>query len=296
MSISRERPVRRWTRARTKRAIKLAFTVLLAAVYFLPIYWMFKSSFQIERDIRVTELNLGLTVPTLANYAAALANKQFTTWFANSAILSISTMIVAVATSTLAAYSLARLPNRLTRVIGRFFLMAYISPGVMVIIPLFILITNLGMQNTYQGLIITYTSFAVPFGTWLLLGYFRSLPVELEDAAMIDGCSRLGALWRIVLPLSAPAIVTVALFSFVLAWNDLLFAIVFTRTDSMQTLSSGLVAVTSSVVGSDNPAPGTWGFGAIFAVCILVAAPVIAVFVVLQNWLVSGIAAGAIKG
>ena len=296
MSIARVRPVRRWTRARTKRAIKLAFTVVLAAVYFLPIYWMFKSSFQIERDIRVTELNLGLTVPTLANYAAALANKQFTTWFANSAILSISTMIVAVATSTLAAYSLARLPNRLTRVIGRFFLMAYISPGVMVIIPLFILITNLGMQNTYQGLIITYTSFAVPFGTWLLLGYFRSLPVELEDAAMIDGCSRLGALWRIVLPLSAPAIVTVALFSFVLAWNDLLFAIVFTRTDSMQTLSSGLVAVTSSVVGSDNPAPGTWGFGAIFAVCILVAAPVIAVFVVLQNWLVSGIAAGAIKG
>ena len=296
MSIARVRPIRRWTRARTKRAIKLAFTVLLAAVYFLPIYWMFKSSFQVERDIRVTELNLGLTVPTLANYAAALANKQFTTWFANSAILSISTMIVAVATSTLAAYSLARLPNRLTRVIGRFFLMAYISPGVMVIIPLFILITNLGMQNTYQGLIITYTSFAVPFGTWLLLGYFRSLPVELEDAAMIDGCSRLGALWRIVLPLSAPAIVTVALFSFVLAWNDLLFAIVFTRTDSMQTLSSGLVAVTSSVVGSDNPAPGTWGFGAIFAVCILVAAPVIAVFVVLQNWLVSGIAAGAIKG
>jgi multiple sugar transport system permease protein len=181
-------------------------------------------------------------------------------------------------------------------VLGRFFLMAYISPGVMVIIPLFILLTNLGLQNTYQGLIITYSSFAVPFGTWLLIGYFKSLPVELEDAAMIDGCSRLGALWRVVFPLSTPAIVTVALFAFVLAWNDLLFAIVFTRTDAMQTLSSGLVSATSSVVGSDNPAPGTWGFGAIFAVCILVAAPVIAVFVVLQNWLVSGLSAGAIKG
>jgi multiple sugar transport system permease protein len=271
-------------------------TLLLAVVYFLPIYWMFKSSFQIERDIRVTELNLGLSAPTLANYANALSNQQFLTWFTNSSILALSTMLVAVVTSTLAAYSLARLPNRVTRVIGRFFLMAYISPGVMVIIPLFILITNLGLQNTYQGLIITYSSFAVPFGTWLLIGYFRSLPVELEDAALIDGCSRLGALWRVVFPLSTPAIVTVSLFAFVLAWNDLLFAIVFTRTDAMQTLSSGLVASTSSVVGSDNPAPGTWGFGTIFAICILVAAPVIAVFVALQNWLVSGLSAGAIKG
>ncbi len=283
-------------RSRQRRAVKLAFTFLMAFVYFLPIAWMVKSSFQTERDIRVTELNLGFSSPTLANYLNALANKQFTTWFTNSTILAVSTMVVTVITATLAAYSLARLPNRVTRVLGRFFLMAYISPGVMVIIPLFILLTNLGLQNTYQGLIITYSSFAVPFGTWLLIGYFKSLPVELEDAAMIDGCSRLGALWRVVFPLSTPAVVTVALFAFVLAWNDLLFAIVFTRTDAMQTLSSGLVSATSSIVGSDNPAPGTWGFGTVFAVCILVAAPVIAVFVILQNWLVSGLSAGAIKG
>jgi multiple sugar transport system permease protein len=289
---------RRWTRARNRRALKLALTIVLAVLYFLPIYWMAKSSFQTERDIRVTELNLGIALSgvTLLNYLNALTNEKFTTWFYNSTLLAVSTMLVAVATATLAAYSLARLPTRLTSVLGRFFLMAYISPGVMVIIPLFILLTNLGLQNTYQGLIITYASFAVPFGTWLLIGYFKTLPIELEDAALIDGCSRLGALWRVVLPLSTPAIVTVALFAFVLAWNDLLFAIVFTRTDSMQTLSSGLVAATSTVVGSDNPAPGSWGFGTIFAICMLVAAPVIAVFVVLQNWLVSGLSAGAIKG
>jgi multiple sugar transport system permease protein len=289
---------RSWSRTRARRAVKVGLTLLLAALYFLPIYWMAKSSFQIERDIRVTELNLGIALDgiTLANYANALTNEKFTTWFYNSTVLAASTMLVAVTTSTLAAYSLARLPTRLTSVLGRFFLMAYISPGVMVIIPLSILLTNLGLQNSYQGLIITYSSFAVPFGSWLLIGYFKTLPLELEDAALIDGCSRLGALWRIVLPLSTPAIVTVALFAFVLAWNDLLFAIVFTRTDAMQTLSSGLVAATSTVVGSDNPAPGSWGFGTIFAICMLVAAPVIAVFVVLQNWLVSGLSAGAIKG
>src|SRR5207244_12691610 len=189
-------------RRRRQRAIKLAVTLVMALFYFLPIYWMAKSSFQVEKDIRVTELNLGLSSATLANYANALGNKQFTTWFWNSSVLALSTMVIAVVTATLAAYSLARLPNRITSVIGRFFLMAYISPGVMVIIPLFVLITNLGMQNTYQGLILTYASFAVPFGTWLLIGYFKSLPVELEDAAMIDGCSRLGALWRVVFPLS----------------------------------------------------------------------------------------------
>ncbi len=289
-------PERRWTAQRTARALRIGLVVGLAALYFLPIYWMAKSSLERESDIRVTELNLGLASVTLNNYLTALTNQQVLWWFRNSTILAVSTMIIAVVVSTLAAYSIARVPTRLTSFIGRFFLMAYISPGVMIIIPLFVLLTNLGMQNTYQGLIITYTSFAVPFGTWLLIGYFRSLPVELEDAALIDGCSRLGALWRVIFPLSTPAIVTVALFSFVLAWNDLLFAIVFTRTDNMQTLSSGLVAATSSVVGSDNPVPGTLGFGAVFAVCMLIALPVIVVFITLQNWLVSGLSAGAIKG
>ena len=289
-------PARRWTPRRTARVVRIALAVLLAALYFLPIYWMAKSSLERESDIRVTELNLGLASVTLNNYATALTNQQVLYWFRNSTILAVCTMIIAVVASTLAAYSIARVPTRITSFIGRFFLMAYISPGVMVIIPLFVLLTNLGLQNTYQGLIITYTSFAVPFGTWLLIGYFRGLPVELEDAALIDGCSRLGALWRVIFPLSTPAIVTVALFSFVLAWNDLLFAIVFTRTDNMQTLSSGLVAATSSVVGSDNPIPGTLGFGAVFAVCMLIAIPVIVVFLALQNWLVSGLSAGAIKG
>jgi ABC-type glycerol-3-phosphate transport system permease component len=289
-------PERRWSRMRRNRTLKIALAVLLAIFYFLPIYWMAKSSLELERDIRVTDLNLGFASLTIDNYVTAVANPQVVTWFRNSTILAVCTMVIAVVTSTLAAYSVARIPTRFTAFVGRFFLMAYISPSVMVIIPLFVLLTALNFQNTYQGLILTYTSFAIPFGTWLLISYFRGLPTELEDAALIDGCSRFGALWRVIFPLSTPAIVTVALFSFVLAWNDLLFAIVFTRTDNMQTLSSGLVAATSSVVGSDNPIPGTLGFGALFAVCMLIALPVILVFIILQNWLVAGLSAGAIKG
>lgn len=285
-----------WLPSRRRALARIAAAWLLMVAYILPIAWMIKSSFQRERDIRVTEVNLGLTNPTLDNYLTALTNANFVRWFTNSLILSLSTMVIAVLVCTLAAYSLARLRNRFTILVGRFFLLAYIVPSVMIIIPLFVLITNLNMQNTYQGLILTYTSFAVPFGTWMLRAYFASLPVELEDAALVDGCSRLGALARIVFPLAAPGIVTVALFSFVLAWNDLLFAIIFTRTDNMKTLASGLVPLMGSIVGSDAVAPGGLGFGALFAMCLLVALPVMLVFIFLQNWLVRGLAAGAVKG
>jgi multiple sugar transport system permease protein len=287
-----------WTRTRRRlrkdgRAIS---AVVLAAFYFLPIYWVLKSSFQAETDIRVTEVNLGLGIPTLANYIFAVTHPQFTRWFYNSSVLGLATMIISVTVCTLAAYSIARLRNRFTILVGRFFLLAYIVPSVMIIIPLFVLVTELGMQNSYQGLILTYTSFAVPFGTWLLRSYFAALPFELEDAALVDGCSRIGALFRIIFPISAPAIVTVALFSFVLAWNDLLFSIILTRTDAMKTLASGMTPWMASVVGGDNPAPGATGFGALFAMCILIAAPVIVVFIFLQNWLVQGLSAGAVKG
>lgn len=284
------------SRVRRRNLARIGLAWLLMLTYILPVLWMVKSSFQSERDIRITEVNLGLSNPTLDNYLTALSNANFVRWFGNSLILSLSTMVIAVVVCTLSAYSLARLRNRFTSIVGRFFLLAYIVPSVMIIIPLFVLINDLGMRNTYQGLILTYTSFAVPFGTWMLRAYFASLPAELEDAALVDGCSRLGALARIVFPLAAPGIVTVALFSFVLGWNDLLFSIIFTSTDDMKTLASGLTPLMGSIVGSDTPAPGGLGFGALFAMCLLVALPVIVVFIFLQNWLVRGLAAGAVKG
>jgi len=278
---------RRWTRARRNRALKLAFTLGLAAVYFLPIYWMFKSSFQVERDIRVTELNLGIGSPTLANYANALSNERFTTGFYNSSVLALSTMVVALITATLAAYSLARLPNPVTRVLGRFFLMAYISPGVMVIIPLFILLTNLGLQNTYQGLIITYSSFAVPFGTWLLIGYFRSLPQELEDAALIDGCSRLGALVRIVFPVSLPGILTVVIFTFSLVVNEFVYAITFISSSTNRTVAVG---VPTDLIRGD-----LFNWPGIMAAILIPSIPLALVYNAFLNRFIAGFTGGAFR-
>jgi multiple sugar transport system permease protein len=288
-------PSRTGLRRRRAFALRMLLLTVLAVLYFSPLYWLVKSSFEPERAIRQTVLNFGLVEPTLRNYALALVDPQFRLWYRNSLIVSLATMGIAVVVSTLAAYSLARLPNRFTRVVGPLFMLAYIVPGVMIIVPLFVVIVNADLHDSFAGLVVTYTSFSVPFGSWLLRAYFAGLPPELEDAAMVDGCSRVGALVRIVLPLSAPAIVTVALFAFVLAWNDVLFAMVFTNSDNVRPIGAGLPNYMQAVSASD-PTPGGIGLGQAFAICVLVALPVVAVFLVLQSWLVRGLAAGGIKG
>lgn len=276
---------------------KVVFTYLLLIVYALPMYWMIRSSFETEKFLLVTEPQLGIVQPTLANYWMVLTDPRFTRWFLNSTILALGTMVIAVSTCSLAGYALARLHSRISQVVSRFFFLAYIVPSVCLVIPLFVMLTDLGLQNSYLGLIITYTSFAIPFGTWLLRAYFATLPPELEDAALVDGCNRLTALFLIVFPLAAPGVVTVALFSFVLAWNDVLFAIVFTRSNDMYTLTAGLMPMMSSVAGGNsNPVAGAFGYGDLFAATMLVALPVLIVFILLQNWLIRGLAAGAVKG
>jgi ABC-type glycerol-3-phosphate transport system permease component len=275
--------------------LRVAVLILIASAYFSPLYWLVKSSLEPDRLIRVSELNLGLPEPTLMNYQAVVMQDQFRLWFRNSVVVSAATMVITVVVATLAAYGLTRLPTRFTRMVGQFFFLAYIVPSVMVFIPLFIVVTSLGLQDTHVGLVITYTSFAVPFAVWMLRAYFLTLPVELEDAALVDGCSRIGALIRIVIPLATPGIATVALFSFILAWNDVLFAMVFTRHDQTRTLAAGLQQFTAGVAANEA-IPGTIGIGGTFAMCVVAALPVVVVFILVQQWLVRGIAAGGVKG
>lgn len=278
------------------QSLRIPLAVILMALYFLPIYWMFKTSLQPEAEISTSTISLLTTSVTLENYGRVVSDPRFGTWFKNSLILATSTMIIAVLVSTLAGYSLARLRVPVVRFLGRPFLLAYVVPSVMIVVPVFVTFAGFGWQNTYQSLIITYTSFAVPFSTWLLRAYFMTLPVELEDAALVDGCSRLGALFRVILPLAAPGVATAGLFSFVLGWNEFLFAFVFTFSEDMKPLSVALQRVLSEQLSSSSADLGYFGFGAMFAMCVLVAAPVLGVFLFLQNYLVRGLAAGAVKG
>lgn len=283
----------RW---RIRKHVRAALAISFLIIYLLPVYWMVATSFRPAREISATSVSLWTSSPTLANYASVLSDDRFAIWARNSFILATATMFISVLVSTLAGYCLARSRLRIVRWLGRPFLLAYIVPSVMIVVPVFLLFARLGWHNTFHALILTYTALTVPFSTWILRAYFLSLPTELEDAALVDGCTRLGALFRIMLPLAAPGIVTAALFSFVLGWNEYLFAFVFTFTEDRRPLSVALQRQLALSIGAESSDQGFASIGDLFAMCVLVALPVFLIFLVLQRWLVRGLAAGAVKG
>ena len=201
--------------------------------------------------------------------------------------MAISSTLVATAIGTLGAYALARL-----RFMGRAFmssavLITYLVPPAILFIPLYAQIRTFGLADSLAGLIACYPSFTVPFVTWLLMGYFESIPVELEEAAMIDGATRFGAFRRIILPLAAPGVLAAALYAFTQAWNEFLYALVFITNVKLRTLPVGL----SSFITGD-----VYGWGYLMAGAVLTTLPVIAVYIYLQKYMVEGLTAGSVKG
>jgi multiple sugar transport system permease protein len=195
--------------------------------------------------------------------------------------------VISVVFACLAAYALVRLRFLGAGLLTSFLLITYLLPATLIFIPLYQILTSLGLVNSYGALIATYPTFLLPFATWVMMGYFRSIPVELEEAAMIDGASRLYALWRITLPLAAPALLAVTLFAFTTAWNEFLFAFVFITSESYRTLPIGLL---SMVVGDILP------WGELMAASLLAAIPVALLYIYAQRFLVDGLTVGGVKG
>jgi multiple sugar transport system permease protein len=223
----------------------------------------------------------------LENYWQLLTKTDFITWYGNSAIVAISSTFVATAVGTIGAYALARL-----KFMGRAFmsstvLITYLVPPAILFIPLYAQIRAFGLSDSLAGLIATYPSFCVPFVTWLLMGYFESIPIELEEAAMIDGATRFGAFRRIILPLAAPGVLAAALYAFTQAWNEFLYSLVFITNVKLRTLPVGL----SSFITGD-----VYGWGYLMAGAVLTTLPVIAVYIYLQKYMVDGLTAGSVKG
>ena len=217
---------------------------LLLAVYLLivsfPFYYMALTSLRTPKDVYNRENMLTPANLTLANYETVFSNTRMMTWIQNSTLVALGSTSLSVVIGVFAAYALARLKFFGSRSLARSVLFMYLLPASLLFIPLFLVISNLGLLNTLWALIISYQTFNVPFCTWLLLGYFRNMPVELEDAALIDGSTRIGVLFRIVLPLAAPGIVTAFIFGFTNAWNEFLFAAVMTQRSELRTIPVGL--------------------------------------------------------
>ncbi|HEY3067317.1 MAG TPA: carbohydrate ABC transporter permease [Methylomirabilota bacterium] len=263
--------------------------VLLSVFALLPFVWILLSSFKTRAELYAMPLVYLPAHLSVANYVDAWTSRltPFSRFFANSLWVSSVTMVATTAISTLAGYAIARFRFAGREVFLLIFLATQMFPAVLLIAPLLSQWHALGLIDTYQALIYSNFSFTVPFTVWMLVGYFGSIPRELEESAMLDGCGRFAALCRIVLPLAAPGIAATAIFAFVSSWSELLFAITFTSQTEMRTLSAGLLFM----VGQYEIQWGQLSAGVIISTV-----PVAVLFTFLQKHLIRGLTAGALKG
>ena len=262
-----------------------ALAVAVVMVLF-PIYWMVITSLKLPREIYRVPSLWPQTI-TWNNYRILIEDKEFFLNIRNSLIVAGAVTVISVIISSLCAYSLVRFRYRFQGLVGRLILFAYLTPTTLLFIPLSILMARLGLGNSLHGLILVYLTFSLPLSTWLLQGYFRGVPRELEEQGMIDGLSRMGALIRIVLPLSAPGIAAVAIFTFTGAWNELLLALVLITSESQRTAPLALnYLITSDVL--------PWG--PLMAGAVLSSLPLMILYFVAQRFMVQGMTAGSVKG
>ena len=261
----------------------------LTAFAMAPFAWVLLASFKTRAELYATPLVWLPASLSVANYVEAWTSKltPFSRFFANSLWVSSVTMVATTVISVLAGYALARFRFAGRQTVMIMFLATQMFPAVLLIAPLLSQWHALGLIDTYQALIYSNFSFTVPFTVWMLVGYFESIPRELEESALMDGCGRFGALCRVVLPLAAPGVAATAIFAFVSSWSELLFAITFTSQTEMRTLSAGLLFM----VGQYEIQWGQLSAGVIISTL-----PVAVLFTFLQRHLIRGLTAGALKG
>ena len=275
---------------RTRRVLKWTGNLLLVVFLvwtLVPFYWMVATSLKKDKEIYGFEATLVPRQPTFDAYRRLFAQTPFVKYLVNSTIIAVSTTAASLVLGCLGAYALARLRFPGRRLIARGLIFSYLVPPALLFIPLFTVMSTLNLIDTRHGLTLVYLSFTLPFCTWLLLGYFRSVPLELEEAALVDGCSRMSALVRIILPMSLPALAVVAFFSFTQAWNEFLYANVFVNSVDVRTITTGLTLFVVEDVFFWGPMMG--------AACLATIPPVL-IYLIFQRWVVKGLTLGAVKG
>ncbi len=270
----------------TQKIIYYTLLVLLALAILFPIYYMIMISLKSPKDIYRTPSLLPVNA-NLDNYIELFTKRDFLTNIRNSLIVAGSATFISVLFSAMAAYSLVRLRYLFRNWLGRLILFSYLTPGALLFIPLSVIIARLELGNTLHGLVFIYLTFAAPLSTWLLMGYFKGIPVDLEEQARVDGATRVQAFFKILLPLTTPGLIAVSVFTFTAAWNEFLFALIFITSPSMQTVP---VAIGYLITGD------VFRWGLIMAGAVSSAVPVMLLYYFAQRFVVQGLAAGAVKG
>jgi len=251
-----------------------------------PFFWMLSTSLKPAGEIFATP-TLVPRHATLANFVQLFRETNFAVYFRNSVLVSFTTVALTLVVSALGAYSLTRFRFRGRETVAGLILMTYMFAPIMIIIPFYILVRQLGLVNTHLALVLSYTTFCLPFCLWLLRAFFLSVPLELEEAALVDGAGRPRAVWHVVLPLVLPGLIAAGIFTFILAWNDFLFALVLITSDELKTLPVGVNDLFNATIVD-------WGM--IMAAGVMITVPTIAFFAGVQRYLIQGWGAGGVKG
>ncbi|MEJ2043014.1 MAG: carbohydrate ABC transporter permease [Reinekea sp.] len=276
-------------KVRTFQTVFTYLVLLSFAVYCLfPFLWMLDTALKPPVEVMVAKPTFLIKAPTLANFRHVLVDSAFMTYFRNSIIVAVFTTLLTVTLGVFASYALSRWSQlKLTKAVSGALLVSQMIPGVLLLVPLYILMRNLGLLSTYAALIIVYCTFMVPLVIFMLKGFFDGIPRELEEAADVDGCSRLGYIFRILIPVSIPGILATSVFAFIAAWNEFMFGYVLINDDARRTLTPGIL-IFKGAHQTD--------WASLTAASVMAVLPVAIGFIFLQRYLVEGLSAGAVKG
>ncbi len=278
------------SRARKRKLGKIGRTLLIfvmTIVLILPFLWMISTSFK-EADEVFQEVPKWLPRTfSFHNYVNIWNRGYFKTYFVNSLIVSFATMGISLVVAMFAGYGISRFRFHGRTLFSVILIVVQMFPSMLLLIPMYMIMSRMGLLNTHLSMIVAYTTFAMPFCTWMIKGYFDTIPVTLEDAARIDGCGRLRILFEIIMPLAAPGIVTVAMFAFILSWQEYMYALTFARTEDMRTITVGIALMQGQ--------HGSVDWGQIMAGSVLACLPGLLLFTYLEKYLVQGYTMGAVK-
>jgi multiple sugar transport system permease protein len=279
----------------TRKVLLFLLTLPVFFFIFFPVLWLFSASLSTQVELFAIPMHWIPQHPTLQNYldiffpslAASTVPRTFAVSLINSVKIASGVTFVSIVIGSLAAYALVRIPFKLNRTIQLGIIATRMIPEVSLILPLFILATSLQLINKPILLIVTYLSFALPYAIWMMAAFFQTVPVELEEAARLDGCSRLGILFRIVMPISVPGLISTAMFTFLLAWDEFFYALIFTST---------LASKTAPVAIAEFIGRYTVNITGMMAGGVLAALPPVILAFLFQRYIVTGMTAGAVKG
>ena len=261
---------------------------LFLVAWLFPVAWMVIASFKPNAEITRNIEPLGIVQPTIDNFTYLFEETEFVGWVGNSLFVSLSTTIFSVMTGTLAAYALVRFKLRGQQALGMGIFVTYLLPQTLLFIPMAYVVRQLNLYDNLFSLVVVYPTMMVPFCTWLMMGYFRAIPLDMEESARVDGATFWQAFYKVTLPLAIPGIISAAIFTFTLSWSEYLYALVLVPSSAAQTIPVGVPNALSS--------GDVFIWGSLMGAALLGSLPVVLVYAFFMRFFVSGMMAGAVKG